>query len=148
MVLTIPERAAKATGTPLTGVTASDGLQRHVVAPGETPGQISTKYYGTSRYWKNILEANGIDDPTRVGAGTTLIIPDLKEATTPGPGPAEDTLTTRTPGPDEHVVKPGETLTEISHKYYGTGRYVKTRRGSRPARSTRSRRSPSDAVIL
>jgi len=51
--------------------------QQHIVAEGETLMHISKKYYGTTRKWKRILEANRdvIQDENKIRPGTELMIP-------------------------------------------------------------------------
>jgi len=51
------------------------GGTRHVVAKGETIGEIAQHYYGSSKDWKRILEANGLKRAEDLKAGQTLIIP-------------------------------------------------------------------------
>jgi nucleoid-associated protein YgaU len=54
---------------------AQDGGQRHVVKKGETVGEIAQKYYGSSKNWQRILEANGLKRPEDLRSGQTLVIP-------------------------------------------------------------------------
>ena len=51
--------------------------QTYVVQHGDTLVSISRKFYKTSTRWKQILDANRnvIDDPKKLAAGQTLIIP-------------------------------------------------------------------------
>ncbi len=51
------------------------GGQRHLVKKGETVGEIAQKYYGSSKDWKRILEANALKRPEDLRAGQTLVIP-------------------------------------------------------------------------
>lgn len=50
----------------------------HVVEKGQTLSQISQQYYGTSRQWQKILNANRdtLPDPNRLTPGLKLIIPE------------------------------------------------------------------------
>jgi nucleoid-associated protein YgaU len=50
----------------------------HLVRPGETLSEISSKYYGSTGQWRKIFEANRgtVQDANTVRAGTKLIIPD------------------------------------------------------------------------
>jgi LysM repeat protein len=47
----------------------------HVVNDGDTLYRLAARFYGDGRLWTRIAEANGIDDPTSLRAGQTLIIP-------------------------------------------------------------------------
>jgi nucleoid-associated protein YgaU len=51
--------------------------QTYVVQRGDTLASISRKFYKTSTHWKQILAANRdvIDDPKKLIAGQTLVIP-------------------------------------------------------------------------
>jgi tetratricopeptide (TPR) repeat protein len=58
--------------------TNSDAAKRtYVVQHGDTLASISRKFYKTSAHWKQILDANRdvIDNPKRLTAGQTLLIP-------------------------------------------------------------------------
>jgi nucleoid-associated protein YgaU len=50
----------------------------HIVEKGQTLSQISQQYYGTSRQWQKILNANRdvLPDPNRLTTGLKLIIPE------------------------------------------------------------------------
>jgi nucleoid-associated protein YgaU len=50
----------------------------HIVRRGETPSDISYKYYGSASNWKKILEANGLKprDAKKLRPGMKLIIPE------------------------------------------------------------------------
>ena len=90
-VLNIPELPTTTTTTPTTvttgGITAvaptgtDNGTITHIVAQGETLGDISKKYYGTTQQYKRIMEANHITDPTKVATGRRLVIPAMTTAT-------------------------------------------------------------------
>jgi hypothetical protein len=51
------------------------GRARHMVSQGENVVQIATKAYGSPNAWRQVAEANGIDDPLRVRPGRTLALP-------------------------------------------------------------------------
>ena len=42
---------------------------------GDTMASIAYRAYGRPDQWRAIADANGIDDPTRVLPGTTLLVP-------------------------------------------------------------------------
>jgi N-acetylmuramoyl-L-alanine amidase len=71
------DATASGTGNPARRVT---------VAPGETLWAIAAREYGSAAYAPALAAANGITDPDRVLAGTTLILP--AQPLTPSPSPA------------------------------------------------------------
>lgn len=66
---------------------ASDGT-RHTVAKGETLQIISRKHFGTTRRWRAIAAANGIQDDRALRAGQVLVIPGVTEGGQEAPRPA------------------------------------------------------------
>ncbi|TVR13004.1 MAG: LysM peptidoglycan-binding domain-containing protein [Planctomycetota bacterium] len=101
---------------------AAEGQVVHVVESGDILGDISARYYGTSRRWREIAEANNISDRDPLHVGQRLIIPGAaSESSAPGPSAAGDA---RRRGGDGrwHVVERGDTLQVISRRYYGTTR--------------------------
>lgn len=57
-----------------------DFTKTHVVQGGETLNLIAHRAYGDSALWRAVAEANDVDDPLAVEAGTILTLPPL------GPG--------------------------------------------------------------
>lgn len=51
------------------------GRSRHLVSQGEGLVQIATSAYGTPRAWREVAEANRIDDPLRIKPGRLLALP-------------------------------------------------------------------------
>jgi hypothetical protein len=47
----------------------------HRVQPGETLDRISARYYGDSTRWRELANANGIEDPLNVRPGSLLTVP-------------------------------------------------------------------------
>jgi nucleoid-associated protein YgaU len=47
---------------------------------GDTLQSVAYTELGNPAYWRAIAELNGIDDPQRVTAGTTLLIPSVADA--------------------------------------------------------------------
>ncbi len=98
----------------------------HVVQKGETLGAISRKYYGTTRKWKDILEANknAVRDPRRLMPDTRLRIPSVQvaeaETAKDNSSPRLSTTTSAESG-RVHLAKKGDTLFRIALKYYGDG---------------------------
>ena len=71
---------------------------------------ISRKEYGDSRYWRKIMEANGMTDPLSLRAGQEIIIPGLTDPDRTGAGATTHTET-ETLGADvrRHQVVQGDT---------------------------------------
>jgi hypothetical protein len=65
---------------PATNPTSGGRLHRrsHRVVAGDTLASIAQRAYGSPRNWRLIAEANGIDDPTRLVAGSVLLVPDAR----------------------------------------------------------------------
>jgi LysM repeat protein len=61
---------------------AETAKQTYVVQRGDTLASISRKFYKTSTRWKQILDANRnvIDNPKKLAAGQTLVIPARKSS--------------------------------------------------------------------
>ncbi len=53
--------------------------QEYVVGRGETLWQISQKFYGSGKHYKAIMEANGIDEESKVKAGQKIVLPVIEE---------------------------------------------------------------------
>jgi hypothetical protein len=51
------------------------GSTVHLTVAGETLAGLAASYLGNPGLWRNIAEANGIDDPLSLPAGTALVIP-------------------------------------------------------------------------
>jgi hypothetical protein len=70
------------TGTnPTSGAEQSD--RRHVLRRGETIQTVAYAVYGDAAAWRDIAEANNIDDPFRVPLGYELLLPDRSELVGP-----------------------------------------------------------------
>lgn len=54
-------------------------LASHVVSEGDTLASIAYRHYGNAAMWRPLAEANGVDDPARLRAGTELILPSPDE---------------------------------------------------------------------
>jgi nucleoid-associated protein YgaU len=57
------------------------GRHTHMMRAGESLPSIAMTYYGRPGAWRRIAEINGIDDPSRVRAGTTVYLPSAGELT-------------------------------------------------------------------
>jgi nucleoid-associated protein YgaU len=51
----------------------------HVVVAGDTLQSVAYRAYGNAALWREIAEANGIDDPMRIRPGTRLLLPAPEE---------------------------------------------------------------------
>ena len=96
----------------------------HVVKKGETLFDIARKYYGSTRNWQKIQEANRtkVPDPRKLKIGIRPTIPPEvpvldKRPTAPAPPTADRTTTgsART-----YTVKPGDNFSKIAKAHYGT----------------------------
>jgi hypothetical protein len=58
---------------------ASGRLSVHVVQEGDSLTVLSYQAYGDPTRWRDIAEANGIDDPLRLRRGQALIVPEAVE---------------------------------------------------------------------
>ena len=72
------DREAVAAAGPVGSGRGSGGVMaRHVVRRSDTLTEISTRYYGTMRRWRDIYDANRgkIPNPDLLPEGVTLVIP-------------------------------------------------------------------------
>jgi hypothetical protein len=62
---------------PLTNPTSGgvSGAREHVVAQGETLQSLAYNVYGNPALWRRLADVNGINDPSRVKPGITLLLP-------------------------------------------------------------------------
>jgi nucleoid-associated protein YgaU len=51
----------------------------HVLIAGDTLPSLAYRAYGDAGLWREIAEANEIDDPMRLHPGTPLLVPALEE---------------------------------------------------------------------
>jgi hypothetical protein len=56
------------------------GRRSAVTQAGDTLAALAYREYGDPNLWRAIAEVNGIDDPSRIPAGTALLVPPLAEA--------------------------------------------------------------------
>ncbi len=88
----------------------------HVVQPGETLCNIARDYFGSSRHWKRIADANPGVDPDRLTIGAKLVIPEPSavpetDEEDPGETAASETIL--------YKVESGDTLYAIARKVLG-----------------------------
>lgn len=101
------------------------GADTHVVASGETLGDISKIHYGTTTRWREIAAANGNLDPTRLKVGQKLQIP---PDTRSGSGSARSSTnsgatrvsSSSSSSSRDYTIKRGDTLGEIAQRELGT----------------------------
>lgn len=86
----------------------------HVVGKGDTLGEISLKYYGTSKHWKKIQEANKCD-PNGLLVGQKLIIPVVDEPAPIASGTSGSTVDSS----GLYVVKKGDSYYRIAERELG-----------------------------
>ncbi|MGH9002625.1 MAG: LysM peptidoglycan-binding domain-containing protein, partial [Acidimicrobiia bacterium] len=74
--LTIKEMAEPTAGqNPTSG--SLIGYRTHVVRAGDTLASVAYAEYGDPTRWRDLAEANDIDDPSRVFPGRSLLVPNL-----------------------------------------------------------------------
>jgi nucleoid-associated protein YgaU len=112
--------AAAGTGAATTGGAeaspAAAGARTHVVAKGETLADISKKYFGTSKRYKEIVAANPGVSPEALKVGQKLVIPE-SAAKTSATGTTESASATAAEG--EYTVKAGDTPAAIAKTQIG-----------------------------
>ena len=103
---------------------AISGADTHVVASGETLGDISKIHYGTTTRWREIAAANGNLDPTRLKVGQKLQIPPDSRSGSSSSSSSSSSGATRvhssSAGTREYTIKRGDTLGEIAQRELGT----------------------------
>lgn len=137
----VPAPEPRREAAPLPRSAPSGGGKTYTVQAGDTPGGISTRFFGSSRHWKTILEANGLSSPRDLQIGRELKIPEIAGGGSPSGGAVADRGATRPEssrsagGGGErlvvgskiyHVVQKGERLWDIARRYYGSGVYWRT----------------------
>lgn len=56
------------------------GYRSHMLQEGETLQSLAYREYGDPTLWRGLAAFNEIDDPLRISDGTTLLVPDVSEA--------------------------------------------------------------------
>ena len=76
--VTLEEISGEQSGqNPTSGALAARDV--HVVVAGDTLHSVAYRAYGRPSLWREIADANDIDDPMRLRPGTTLLVPALEE---------------------------------------------------------------------
>jgi nucleoid-associated protein YgaU len=100
----------------------------HVVREGDTLQRISQKYYGTTKRYLEIMQANNIDDPRTVVIGTKLTIPPAPDASSAVVAPETETVAVSTPaaaaGERRYTVVEGDTCPIIAASQLGSVVYA------------------------
>jgi len=81
--ITIGGHRANGAANPTSGGIA--GRASHVLTESDTLPLLAREHYGTPGSWRDIAEANGIDDPLRVAPGRVLYLPAASELTNGSP---------------------------------------------------------------
>jgi nucleoid-associated protein YgaU len=99
------------------GAAASGGVgggRTHVVSKGETLGDISKQYFGTTTKWKAIVEANPGVRPENLKVGQSLVIPEGVASVSTSGGSSAPAA-----GGNTYTVKSGDTLESIAASTLG-----------------------------
>lgn len=128
--------AAAAAVTPTDTAAPTTGGKTHTVAKGETLGDISKKYYGTTKNWKKIVEANPGTSPEGLKVGQKLVIPEAAGSTTAPAGGVE-----AAPAAGDYVIKAGDTLGSIAQKELGSKHKWKELQDANPGLDPRNLRA-------
>ncbi|MCB9420967.1 MAG: LysM peptidoglycan-binding domain-containing protein [Ardenticatenaceae bacterium] len=91
------------------------GYWTHIVAPGETLSNIAARYYGNSALYPRIAQASNIYPPYIIYVGQVLTVPKPELSQ-----PQVNSFTGGCTAWRSHVVQPGETLSNIAARYYGS----------------------------
>ena len=125
-VIALPEGSPRRSTTPAQVPRAERqlpaGARYHVVQSGDYLGAISLQYYGTSKKYRAIMEANNISDPRELKVDQKLIIPNAGGSASSALGSSSHNSTSSLPPNDAgewYVVQSGDTLTEIAKRHYG-----------------------------
>lgn len=90
------------------------------VRQGDTLSGIAARELGSAKRWRELMELNGLRDERDLKLGQLLILPTSGSAPT---GRGENSASVAAAGTTRtHLVQPGEALSKISAKYYGTSR--------------------------
>lgn len=118
-VLTIAEPAPSPVTAPppAPAVTPPPAPRTHTIAPGDTLSELSQRYLGAAARWPEIVEANPGIEPNRLLVGNEIVIPGEGPLPSAPAGAAEAPATG---GGTTHTIAPGDTLSQISQRYYGT----------------------------
>jgi len=103
----------------------------HIVAPNELMQTIAKRYYGSIDDWTIIAKANPRVDPKKLRPGMVLLIPKDKDniqGKLVGVDTPPGVITTHHETESkviEYVVRPGDSLSVISQRIYGSSRHAR-----------------------
>lgn len=103
----------------------------HIVQPNELMQHIAKAYYGSIDDWVVIAKANPRVDPRKLKPGMVLRIPTDKnniQGVLEGVDAQPGVITSHTPTQSkviEYVVRPGDSLSVISQRIYGSSRHAR-----------------------
>lgn len=102
-------------------------VRTHVVVSGDSLSSIAQTFYGDKEKWPILAAENNIGNPDIIHVGTPIRIPNLEEQTSStstqvqNDSELENSAQTQEAQQQTHLVVAGDTLWELSQKYYGTG---------------------------
>ncbi len=97
---------------------------KYTVQPGDTAHRISERFYGTTRYWQQIMGANPLVAFDSLRVGRVIRVPEDPNnvqgmVVDENDEPVEAPNTPDASPEIEYVVRSGDTLSEISQRIYG-----------------------------
>jgi LysM repeat protein len=118
--LSSSEATGSVSGSSASGT--SDGTV-HVVAAGETLSDISKKYFGTTKKWKDIVNANPGVDPEGLRVGQKLKLPEgANTSGSPAPSSTSSSASSSSLSGANYTVKAGDTPASIAAKELGSSK--------------------------
>lgn len=96
-------------------------FREYTVKSGDNAWRIAEREYGSARHWVAVAKSNPLKNIDNLNPGDVIRL-----AVDPNniQGIPESEQTARTPGTIEYRVQRGDTLSEISKRFYGTVRYT------------------------
>jgi nucleoid-associated protein YgaU len=94
-------------------VTKSRESSQYVIEPGDTLATISQKIYGTTKFWLNLAQSNGINDANRIFPGDVLRFETTEVK-------AKEFVKNYKTTMKSVVVKKGDSLSKIAAQTYGS----------------------------
>jgi len=119
------ELAIRPTQGPPVLTTPAAPVREHVVQAGDTFSSLAIEYYGSQRHTQFLIAANPqVTNPNLLKIGTKLKVPALT-ASTVGASPAGTAQAGRsaqTPGPNQYLIREGDTFYSIAQAKLGDAR--------------------------